>query len=243
MQTPPLVHRALANLGIAATTGTLVWTNAVGGRTFAVDAPALGGTGRVIAKWNPTASGESLAREVERLAWLRGRHPVPEVIGFAADDAHEVMVTRELPGASAVDPRWQAQPRVALRALGEGLRQLHELPIDECPFVWGVATRLRDDGIDPAAVGPVPEIDRLVVCQGDPCAPNTLIDARGAFVAHVDLARCGVADRWADLAVMSMSLDWNFEDFDEAWFWDAYGVTPDRERVAFYRRLWEAAPD
>ena len=46
-----------------------------------------------------------------------------------------------------------------------------------------------------------PRIDRLVVCHGDACAPNTLLHDDGRFAAHVDLGSLGVADRWADIAV------------------------------------------
>jgi kanamycin kinase len=35
-----------------------------------------------------------------------------------------------------------------------------------------------------------------------------------------------------------MSLGWNYDDYDERWFWDAYGVDPDPVRIDFYCRLW-----
>ena len=46
-----------------------------------------------------------------------------------------------------------------------------------------------------------PPIDQLVVCHGDACAPNTLIDSDGSCSGHVDLGTLGIADRWADLAI------------------------------------------
>lgn len=50
-----------------------------------------------------------------------------------------------------------------------------------------------------------PPVDRLVVCHGDACAPNTLLSGDGHFAAHVDLGALGLADRWADLAVAAWS--------------------------------------
>lgn len=49
-----------------------------------------------------------------------------------------------------------------------------------------------------------------------------------------------MADRWADLAVMSLSLEWNYTGYDEADFWNAYGLEPDKQRIAYYRALWNA---
>lgn len=83
-----------------------------------------------------------------------------------------------------------------------------------------------------------PAADRLVVCQGDACAPNTLIRDDGRCSGHVDLGDLGVADRWADLAVATMSLAWNFDEAYEAELLSAYGVDPEPGRIAYYRERW-----
>ena len=49
-----------------------------------------------------------------------------------------------------------------------------------------------------------------MVVHGDACAPNTLISLAGEWVGHVDFGDLAVGDRWADLAIASLSLDWNF---------------------------------
>jgi kanamycin kinase len=56
----------------------------------------------------------------------------------------------------------------------------------------------------------------------------------------VDLGDLGIADRWADLAIATMSLDWNFPRNYESALLGAYGVARDDERIAFYRSLWDA---
>jgi kanamycin kinase len=84
-----------------------------------------------------------------------------------------------------------------------------------------------------------PPIDRLVVCHGDACAPNTLLGADGRYLALVDMAALGVADRWADLAIGSWSLHWNFGPEWEDLFFRAYGIDPDPDRIAYYRLLWD----
>jgi kanamycin kinase len=65
----------------------------------------------------------------------------------------------------------------------------------------------------------------------------------GTFSGHVDLGDLGVADRWADLAIATLSLDWNFPTegpggFQEVLL-DAYGVAADSERIAYYRLAWD----
>jgi kanamycin kinase len=132
-----------------------------------------------------------------------------------------------------------------VRAIGEGLRALHDaLPIDRCPFDWGVDKRVADAatrGIRvPDHLRTPPTVDRLVVCHGDACAPNTLIDADGTWSAHVDLGRLGVADRWADIAVAAMSTEWNYGPGWEDTVVEAYGLAPDPVRMTFYQELWNA---
>ncbi len=81
--------------------------------------------------------------------------------------------------------------------------------------------------------------DGLVVIHGDACAPNTIIGADGRFAGHVDLGAIGIGDRWADLAIASMSLDWNYGEGFQDEFFHAYGVTPDAERIRYYRAAWD----
>ncbi|GAA3923244.1 kanamycin kinase [Microbacterium invictum] len=49
-----------------------------------------------------------------------------------------------------------------------------------------------------------------------------------------------MGDRWADIAVASMSTQWNYGPGWEDALIEAYGVEPDGERLAYYRDLWNA---
>jgi kanamycin kinase len=198
-----------------------VWVNELGGVTFRVDG------GREYVKVAPPRWAHHLDAECDRLAWAGRYVRVPRVLGSGDGWLH----TAGLAGRSAVDPQWAAHPRTAARAIGAGLRLLHDrLPVDGCPF-----------GPPPwvAASASMP-LDRLVVCHGDACAPNTLIDDDGRCCAHVDLGDLGVADRWADLAVATLSLSWNYGGSWESELLDAYGVKPDTTRIEYYRGLWNA---
>src|SRR5690606_29792860 len=111
-----------------------VWRNELGGLTFR--------DGDRFVKFNPPNPEIDLDDERVRLEWLRGRHPVPEVIDVRSDASGQVLVTRAMRGEGAVTPFWRARPRDAARAIGIGLRVLHDtLPADECPFEWSAESR------------------------------------------------------------------------------------------------------
>ncbi|MFD6700039.1 MULTISPECIES: phosphotransferase [unclassified Microbacterium] len=217
---------------------TPVWENGIGGLTFRTD------DGRYV-KWGPRHLEASMRAEAERMRWASTWTLVPHVQDQGEDGTHEWLVTSAIPGRSAVDPVWIARPEAAVRAVGAALRQLHDaLPVAECPWSWGVEDRIANAAergiVVPGRLHAAPAIDRLVVCHGDACVPNTLLDDAGRGIAHVDLAALGAADRWADIAVASMSTAWNYGPGYEDLLIEAYGVDPDGERLAYYRDLWDA---
>jgi len=240
----------------------LVWRNAVGGLTFT----AGSGAQRRFLKWAPAGSGLDLGAEARRLAWAVAFTPVPRVLDQGTDATGSWLVTAALAGGSAVAGRWRRTPPLAVDAIGHGLRALHDaLPTDRCPFSWSAAERLADarrradrGDIDPTQWHPehrrlqaaqalrrleaVPPVDRLVVCHGDACTPNTLLTARGRWSGHVDLGSLGVGDRWADLAIATWSVTWNYGPGWEDRLLAAYGVTADPQRIRYYRLLWDLDP-
>jgi kanamycin kinase len=198
---------------------------------------------RQFVKWAPHHPELDLLAEAERMRWAGRFVRVPEVLEVGTDNDGSWLRTVALPGRSAVDPYWLGRPRTAARAIGTGLRVLHDrLPVADCPFSWTVETRMAwaAESERAALLRDAPPVDRLVVCHADACAPNTLLDDRGEPAGHVDLVRLGVADRWADLAIATYSLGWNFEGDWEGELLDAYGIDRDEERIRYYRRLWDA---
>lgn len=242
---PVAIPTAVARLAGGADL-TPVWRNALGGLTFSASARAAHprSPARFI-KWCPSGVSEiDLGAEAQRIEWA-AQHgaAVPRVLDQGDDADGSWLVTEAIAAESAVADRWRARPETAALAIGAGLRRLHDaVPVAECPYSWSVEDRLAAAGdVDPAALaklGAPPPID-AVVCHGDACAPNTLLDGDGAFAAHVDLGALGVADRWADLAVAAWSTEWNYGAGYEHLVYEGYGVEPDPPRIAYYRLLWD----
>ncbi|OHT83056.1 aminoglycoside 3'-phosphotransferase [Mycobacteroides saopaulense] len=213
-----------------------VWDNEIGGHTFQIGT----GIAREFVKVTAPHPAIDLRAEAEKLTWAGRYTTVPAVLDVNTEGSLHWLHTAGIRGDSAVAPRWIEDPGRAVRAIGSGLRALHDrLPVDRCPFSWSVADRVARISA-PGGLVEHPPIDRLVVCHGDACAPNTLLDDGGTWCGHVDFGDLGVADRWADLAVASWSLQWNYGEGWDATFFEAYGVAHDPERMAYYRRLWDA---
>lgn len=208
----------------------IVWRNDLGGLTFRF-------ADRYI-KWNPRSTGLDLWRERVRLEWIVSRHPAPRVVDWGEDESAQWMVTVALPGDCAVGDTWRARRPEAIRAIATGLRAIHAVKLQDFPDEW---TSQSWVGQRPDAIGTAPPMDERVVVHGDACAPNTLISPTGQWVGHVDLGDLAVGDRWADLAVASLSLDWNFGEGHEDELFDAYGIERDEERIRYYRQLWDVA--
>ncbi len=235
-----------------------VWLNDVGGVTFEVGS----GGRRSFVKWAPAGTSSDLRAEAARMRWAGRFSPVPRVLDDGCDETGCWLVTSPLAGQMACADRWKQQPARAVRIVGEGLRAMHDaLPAADCPFSWAAADRLAAvrsraaaGWLDPAGWHPchqqlsvaeavgllsaIPPADRQVVCHGDACVPNTLITDDGLLSGHVDLGDLGVADRWADLAVATWSVSWNFGTEWEPALLDAYGVEYDEERTRYYRLLY-----
>ncbi|HZU40620.1 MAG TPA: aminoglycoside 3'-phosphotransferase [Solirubrobacteraceae bacterium] len=227
---PPRVRELAAGASVRG-----VWLNQLGGSTWELGT----GAGRRFVKWAPRGCGLDLEAEAARLRWAGRFVRVPAVLGAGDEERGAWLLLEALAGESAVSERWRAEPERAARAIGQGLRLLHDrLPVDSCPFSWSVAERLARAGAEGLA-RTAPAIDRLVVCHGDACAPNTLLSDDGGVAGHVDLGALGVADRWADLAVATWSMEWNYGPGLAEPLLEAYGIAPDEERIAFYRLLWD----
>ncbi|MEF2279971.1 APH(3') family aminoglycoside O-phosphotransferase [Deinococcus sp. YIM 134068] len=205
----------------------------------------------------------TLLQERERLRWLAGRVPVPAVVGYETTGEHEYLATTRLPGLPMSDPDALLHPERVVSLLARALRELHALPVRECPFNMTLPVVLRlareqvlAGGVDEAdfdderrgwsaadvwneLVRTRPESEDLVVTHGDACLPNLIVN--GEYVeGFIDVGRAGIADRHADLALTHRSLIRNLNEEYAERFLDTYGrAFVDERKLAYYRLLDE----
>src|SRR5260370_34572936 len=121
----------------------------------------------------------ALASERDRLEWLHGRLPVPEVVGFFQAAGDDWLMTREVPGVPLYHRSVTWPPSQVARVLGEILRTIHATDATDCPF--GV----RKGG--------------HVLVHGDYCLPNVLV-MDGVLTGLIDVGQTGLGDPRVDLA-------------------------------------------
>jgi aminoglycoside phosphotransferase len=183
---------ALAAIGGTQVEGELAWMSWAG-TVWRLAGPS----GAVYVKRAADLQGER-----DRLAWLRGRLPVPELVGFFHAAGDDWLVTRELPGVPLYDPSVASSPSDVARTLGEILRGIHAIDATGCPF--GVSRRGH------------------VLVHGDYCLPNVLVKD-GALSGLVDVGGAGLGDPRQDLAAGVWTLQYNFGPTHAREFLDAYG--------------------
>jgi len=196
----------------------------------------------------------------------------PALLAWRERDSGACMVTSAVPGIGA-DRLSPADLLRAWAGIGRAIRRIHDIPVAACPFrdhdllarmalARDVITRGAvnpdflppgDRGRDPATIlagleRGLPEVlareaDDLVVCHGDPCLPNIMVDPGTlAVTGFIDLGRLGMADRHADLALLTANARETWPDeatarAADAALMEAYGMPFDPDRLAFYLRL------
>lgn len=237
----------------------LVWQHMPQTLTYRLSKPPEGARFLKLATtdWHP-----GLDDEADRMKWALDHLPVPTVVEHGSDRRVTWLLTRALVGSDATDPVWATAHEPLVRILAAGLRAFHEAPVEVCPFDFRLERalthariRLEEGRIEPSEFHPEfshlsaeeaivrlegtrPASEHLVVCHGDYCLPNVLIESDSA-TGFVDLGELGVADRWWDLAVATWSVTWNLGPGYEDFFLREYGVERDDERVEFYRLLYD----
>jgi streptomycin 3"-kinase len=229
--------------------------------------------GQLFAKCVRASQVSDLRGEWERIEWLAATSvPCPSVVDWLESADGACLVTVAVKGVSAGDvPAGLVE--IATRSIAEVVAGLHLVDVGGCPFdrrlrvtVPQAVGVVRRGGVDPrnvevtlrglpsvvllervqADLAAMQELESgdLVVCHGDACLPNFLLDpTTGRCVGLVDLGRLGVADRYLDLSLLVATMA-EAGEFDQYTAADAesllrhYGrPDPDEARLGYYRLL------
>lgn len=260
------LRTTLASAGYRIEDWSLVTTGESGAAVFR-DADATR-----YAKCVPVAEAPVLKAEHDRVEWLADQGvPGPRVLDRHSGEAGALLVTSAVPGVSA-DQLSAMNLRAAWEHIADAVRGLHGLPAQRCPFDRGLdmMVAVARDVVGRNAVNPEflpveqqhtppeellarlePDIARMlaqettdtVVCHGDLCLPNIVVDPETLKVSgFIDLGRLGSADRHADLALLLANARETWENEKQALvadtlFANRYGLVLDRERLDFYLHL------
>lgn len=210
-------------------------------------------------------SEQDLQRELAVLLWLQGKLSVPEVVYYAEHGNTQFLLMTAVGGLGLHDEALCHDLPAVVKAYAEGLRQIHTLSIQGCPFdarndvkIAAAQRRLLENDVDESdfdlerqgrtaeslyteLLATCPQSEDLVFAHGDYCTPNVLIDpATMTLTGFIDWGRAGVADRYLDLGIAARSVIYNYGETWVAPFFEAYGLREiDTAKVAFYRLLDE----
>lgn len=217
---------------------------------------------------------EEVRGEAARAEWLAAVGlPGPQVVDLRTEPEFTVLVTTSVRGVPLSDlPGAATGPAIAV--LAGALRDLHAVPVVDCPFDRSLsvtvaqarqaaergtvdladldaerqgasAAMLLDDLLAGLSQAQRLEPADTVVCHGDACLPNVMVDADSlSLTGFVDLGRLGRADRYVDLALATRSigsgLNPQFSAADAGRLLSSYGIDePDPWRLEYYRLLDE----
>lgn len=217
---------------------------------------------------------EEAENEVAMLNWLQGKLPAPAVLETAEKNGTRYILMEKVSGKMSCDESYMLQPELLTRLLAEGLKMLWQVDITDSPTNVRLSRRLEraeyqvvnglcdvenvEEGTygEGGFTGPEellawlkenqPEED-LVMTHGDYCLPNIFLDG-DQVSGYIDLGKCGVADRYQDIALCYRSLIHNaegayggrvYDGFEPMKLFEYLEMEPDWNKMKYYLLLDE----
>ena len=209
----------------------------------------------------------SADNEYAMMQWLHDRLPVPEVLDREVFDGNSYLLMSRLQGSMIGIQKMKEQPMLLVQILVDTLRMLWSVDVTDSPCKDmltfsldiakdSVARGLVDvDNVEPETFGEGgfespkelldwlisnrPKDDELVLSHGD-CVPQNILMVGDKPCGIIDLGRCGIADKWKDIALCCRSIEWHTgrKAYVDA-FLGMLGVEPDYAKIRYYRLLDE----
>ncbi len=212
-------------------------------------------------------------REYNMMRWLNGKLPVPKIVEHVKTNKLSFLLMSKCLGKMACDNEFMKQPEYQAKLLAAALHEVWQINWKDCPYKntledklkqaeYNVANNLVDiDDCEPDTYSKdgfkAPEAllywlqcnrpdEDLVISHGDFCLPNILFD-NNRLTGLIDLGRCGVADKWCDIALCYRSIKDNYmgrydrkwPGYSEQYLFDVLQIKPDWEKIRYYILLDE----
>ena len=217
---------------------------------------------------------EEAENEHTIMKWLSDKLPVPQALRFEKDEEKTYLLMTRVSGEMSCDEAYMEQPEKLTTLLAEALKLLWSVDVRSCPCNWMLTKKLRIakemvdnnlvdvDNVEPDTFGENgfknpgelwkwlsenKPVEEPVLSHGDFCLPNIFIE-NDKVSGFIDLNRCGIADKWQDIALCYRSLLHNFsgkyggkvyEGFSPELLFEKLGIEPDWEKIRYYILLDE----
>ena len=202
-------------------------------------------------------AGQDSLDESNRLEWIGDKLPVPRILYRTEHEGWVYLLINELPGIPSHEALAVLSVQTAIEKLAEGLRMIHALPTEGCPFdrileneLEESARRVNSPGLNVEAfvadtgANPGKVLDHLmtqaipssnlVFTHGDYCFPNLMLDG-GRISGILDWGIAGIGDRHRDFLSCELTIKRNCGEEWVPAFYEAYGATEvDPERIRFF---------
>ena len=217
--------------------------------------------------------GEQTKAESAMLGWLRGKVPVPQILAEEIREGVRYLLMSRVPGKMSCDEIYMHDPERLVKLLAKALRMLWSVDVAGCPVDNRLDRKLRQaeycvenglvdlENVEPETFGeggfrdPGDLLEWLkrnkpeetpVLSHGDFCLPNIFLEG-DAVSGFIDLGRCGIADKYQDIALCYRSLRHNFDGtyglsypgFEPMMLFRELGIDPDWEKIRYYILLDE----
>lgn len=202
-------------------------------------------------------------REKDMMLWLEGKLPVPKVLHFERHDGWSNLLMSEADGVLCSEEYEDEQsPEKIIELYAECIRLFHSIDISDCPYTNSLDSRLAE--LDYLLNNDLADVDcenweedtpfkdprelydflktekpeeELVFSHGDLGANFLVADDE---IIYFDLARCGIADKWQDIALCVRDIrEYGLGSSHEEAFFQMLGVEPDQQKLDYYVLLDE----
>ncbi|WP_195999628.1 APH(3') family aminoglycoside O-phosphotransferase [Clostridium sp. 1001271B_151109_B4] len=212
--------------------------------------------------------------EIKITNWLSGNHIVPKVLCTHIEDKKCYLLMSKVKGKMSCDTEFLRNPEKLAELLAEGLKILWSINLKGCPCDSSIDKKLKMaeervnkkicsmEDIELGAYGEEkfssPEEllqwlkenkpnEEPVLSHGDYCLPNIFID-NDKISGFIDLGRCGIGDKYQDIALCYRSLKSNLngryggeviKDISAEIIFEKLGIDPDWDKIRYYILLDE----